>query len=326
MIAGIAFAVLFAAALLMVPTLPGIDKPGYDIVSHVNEHSGAMRMQALLVTFGSLALVVVLGYARDRLTGPPAYVFTIGSAVALVEVFIAMWFTAGLALHPDQLGSATVRTITDIAAMWGPILTVADIMVAVPILLAANDDRFPRWLGMVAAVFAVEQLIETITIIGPPASFISPGGTMNFYLGGPLFIILLALGVALSLQQPVEDRSVTSTNRPPDTGAGQTAPSSSLSPVGSVDDSLTSGQLASPATKRSPRGSEGCSRYPSRLSRCRGVRLSGWPSVELGRRAYRLVVAGEVSVRPVWTAGMNPPGVSSAAPTFNASTIATSSA
>ena len=37
MIAGIAFAVLFATAQLMVPTLPGIDKPGHDIVSHVNE-------------------------------------------------------------------------------------------------------------------------------------------------------------------------------------------------------------------------------------------------------------------------------------------------
>jgi hypothetical protein len=70
MIAGIAFAVLFAAGLLTVPTLPGIDKAGYDIVSYVNEHSGAMRAQALLVTFASLALVVVLGYARDRLTGP----------------------------------------------------------------------------------------------------------------------------------------------------------------------------------------------------------------------------------------------------------------
>jgi hypothetical protein len=65
-------------------------------------------------------------------------------------------------------------------------------------------------------VFAVEQLIETITIIGPPASFISPGGAMNFYLGGPLFIVFfLALGVALSLEQtevkpapdqPAEDR------------------------------------------------------------------------------------------------------------------------
>ena len=214
MIAGVAFAVLFAAALLMVPTLPGIDKPGYDIVSHVNEHSGAMRMQALLVTFGLLALVVVLGYARDRLTGPPGYVFTIGSAVLLVEVFIAVWFNAGLALHPDVLGSATARTVADIVAMWGPVLTVADIMVAIPILLAANEGRFPRWLGIAAAVFAVEQLIETITIIGPPASFISPGGAMNFYLGGPLFIIFFsALGVALSLEQTTQGQPATVNER-----------------------------------------------------------------------------------------------------------------
>ena len=192
MIAGITFAVLFAAGLLMVPTLPGIDKPGYDIVSHVNEHSDAMRVQALLVTFGSLALVVVLGFARDRLSGPESYVFTIGSALVLAETSIAMWITAGLALHPDQLGSATARTIADIVAMWGPILTAADIMIAVPILLAANAGRFPRWLGILAAVFAVQQLIETITIIGPPGSFISPGGAMNFYVGGPLFVVFFA--------------------------------------------------------------------------------------------------------------------------------------
>jgi hypothetical protein len=210
MIAGIAFAVLFTAALLTVPTLPGIDRPGYDIVSYVNGHSAAMRMQALVVAFGLLALVVVLGFARERLTGPSGHVFTIGSAVMLVEVFVAMWFTAGLALHPDVLGSATARTITDILAMWGPILTMADIMVAVPILLAANKGRFPRWLGIVAAVFAVEQLIETITIIGPPASFISPGGAMNFYLGGPLFIIFfLGLGVALSLEPTTEQQPAT---------------------------------------------------------------------------------------------------------------------
>jgi hypothetical protein len=206
MIAGIASAVLFTAGLLIVPTLPGIDKPGYDIVSFVNAHSGAMRMQVLLVTFGALALVVVLGYARDRLAGPPGYVFAIGSALVLAEFFIAMWFSGGLALHPDQLGSATARTITDIASMFGPVLTAADIMVAVPILLAANDGRFPRWLAILAAVFAVEQLIETITIIGPPASFISPGGAMNFYLGGPLFIVFfLGLGVALSLDVPTAD-------------------------------------------------------------------------------------------------------------------------
>ena len=87
MIAAIAFAVLFTAALLTIPMLPGVDEPGYDIVSHVNEHSGAIRMQALLVSFGLLALVVVLGYARDRLEGPAGFVFTTGAAVVVVEVF-----------------------------------------------------------------------------------------------------------------------------------------------------------------------------------------------------------------------------------------------
>nr|CRL67141.1 hypothetical protein CPGR_00430 [Mycolicibacterium komanii] len=202
MVAAIAFAVLYAVALLIVPALPGIDRPGLDIVTHLNEHSGAMRTQALLLAFGSLALVVVLGHARDRLAGPYAFVFTIGSAVVLVQISVATWFTAGLSLHPGDLGSGTARAITDVVTMWGPILTVADIMVAAPILLAANEGRFPRWVGIVAAVFAVEQLIETITIIGPPGSFISPGGPMNLYLGGPLFILFfLALGVALSFPE-----------------------------------------------------------------------------------------------------------------------------
>ena len=174
-----------------------------------------MRVQVLLVTFGCLALVVVLGFARDRLSGPAGFVFTIGSAVVLVETSIAMWINGGLALHPDQLGSATARTIADIAAMWGPILTVADIMVAAPILLAANAGQLPRWLGIVAAVFAVQQLIETITIIGPPGSFISPGGSMNFYVGGPLFVVFfLALGIALSLEQPTAPESAQQRSAP----------------------------------------------------------------------------------------------------------------
>jgi hypothetical protein len=210
MIAGIAFAVLYTVALIVIPKLPGIDQPGFDIVAHVNEHSATMRMQALLLAFGSLALVVLLGYARERLTGPPSYVFTIGAAAVLVQVFIATWFTAGLALHPAQLGSATARTIADVMSMWGPMLTITNIMVSIPILLAANAGRFPRCLGIVAAVFAVEQLIETITIIGPPGSFISPGGPMNTYLGAPLFILFfLALGVALSLEQQRDNRSET---------------------------------------------------------------------------------------------------------------------
>jgi hypothetical protein len=202
MIAGIAFAALYAIALLMIPRLPGIDEPGSDIVAHVKEHAASMRMQALLLAFGSLALVVLFGFARELLSGPSSHVFTIGAAVLLVQVFVATWFTAGLALHPEQLGSATARTFADVVTMWAPMRTIANIMVAVPILVSANAGRSPRWLGIAAAVFTVEQLLETITIIGPPGSFISPGAGMNFYLGGPLLILFFAaLGVALSVEQ-----------------------------------------------------------------------------------------------------------------------------
>lgn len=189
MIAGVAFAVLYATAVLLLPAVPGFD-------------SGIARVQALLLASSVLALVVVLAFARDRLTGPPAHLFAIGSSLLAAQLCVSVWFTAGPALRPGQVTVGTARALDDLAAMWLPVATVANILVAVPILLTANEDRLPRWLGTAAAVFTVEQLIETITIIGPPGSFISPGGPMNHYLGGTLTAaFFLALGIALVLPE-----------------------------------------------------------------------------------------------------------------------------
>jgi hypothetical protein len=89
--------------------------------------------------------------------------------------------------------------LMDISAMWGPFLTVADVMVAVPIVLASRAGVFPRWLGILAAVFALEQFVETVTIVDGGGQFISPGGAMNYDLGGTLFIVFfVALGLSLS--------------------------------------------------------------------------------------------------------------------------------
>ncbi|PRC45844.1 hypothetical protein C6A85_93105, partial [Mycobacterium sp. ITM-2017-0098] len=188
-IAGIAFAVLYATAVLMLPTLRVPDP-------------GIVRVHGLLLAFSALALVVVLAFARDRLSGPPAYLFTIGSSLAVAQLCVSVWFTAGPALRPGQVTVGTARAIDDVGAMWLPVATIAHILLAVPILLTANEGRLPRWLGTAAAVFTVEQLIETITIIGPSGSFISPGGPMNHYLGGTLTAaFVLALGVALTLPE-----------------------------------------------------------------------------------------------------------------------------
>lgn len=192
MIAGVAFAVLYASAVLVIPA---ISTSGDD---------GAARVQALLLAFSILGLVVVLTFARDRLTGPPAHLFAIGSAVLVAQLGVAIWFTGGPALRPGQLATSSARVIGDVGSLWLPVATIANILVAVPILLAANADRLPHWLGTAAAVFTVEQLLETITIIGPPGSFISPGGPMNHYLGGTLTVAFyLVLGIAVSLNDPV---------------------------------------------------------------------------------------------------------------------------
>ena len=114
MIAGVAFAVLYATAVLVMPALPGAD-------------GGATRVQALLLAFSTLALAAVLAVARDRLTGPSAHLFTIGSAVLVAQLGVAIWFTVGPALRPGQLDTGAARVVGDVGSMWLPAATIANI-------------------------------------------------------------------------------------------------------------------------------------------------------------------------------------------------------
>jgi len=72
--------------------------------------------------------------------------------------------------------------------------------------LFAAFAALPRWLGAIAAVALVEQLIETVTIFGSHG-FIAPGGPMNIYLGAGLTAVaLLSLGIALA-RSPMRPRA-----------------------------------------------------------------------------------------------------------------------
>lgn len=218
MIAGVAFAVLYTTAVLVLPAAAGDDP-------------AALRARALLLAFAALALGLLVAAVRERLDGPPAHLFTAGSALLLTQLCVAVWLSAGPAIRPGQVDGGTAATLDDIGALWLPTATIANIMVAVPILLSANEERLPHWLGIGAAVFVVEQLIETITIIGPPGSFISPGGPMNVYLGASLSAaFFLAVGVAMS-QTTVPGPAGAAPQTPEPEGAAS-APPSSEEPVG----------------------------------------------------------------------------------------------
>ena len=202
MVAAVAFAVLSVLAIVVVPPAPGVSATGAEVVEHLVAHSGMIRLQALLTALALLALAVVVGHARDRLDGPAGHIFTVGAAVLIAQVGVRTWIGAGLALHAGDLDPGTARLLGDIAAMWRPLLTVSALLLAGPVIWAARGGRFPRWLAVVAAVFAVEQGVELLTIIGPVGSFIAPSGPMNVYLGGALFLgFLFALGMASALPE-----------------------------------------------------------------------------------------------------------------------------
>jgi hypothetical protein len=201
--AAIAFAVLSVLAVVVVPLGPGIERSGAEVVDHFSAHADMIRLRALFAAAALLALVVVIGYARERLDGPAGYIFTVGAAVLIAHVGIQLLLTSGMALHATSLDPATARVLSDIAAMGGPLLTVAALMLAGPVIWAARKGRFPYWLAVIAAAFAVEQLVQLLTIIGPPGSFIAPGGPMTVYLGGGMLLVFLfALG--LGTAQPLD--------------------------------------------------------------------------------------------------------------------------
>jgi hypothetical protein len=202
LVAAVLFAVLSVFAVVVVPLGPGVDRPGAEVVEHLRANAGQIRLQALLTALALLAAVVVIGFVRQRLDGPAGYVFTVGAAVLIAQVGIQMWFNAGMALHPGSLDPATARTLADISAMWGPLLTVAAVMMAGPVVWAARLGRFPRWMALIAAVFLVEQMVAMLTIIGPVGSFIAPGGPLVIFGGGLLFgVFFFALGLAVGLPE-----------------------------------------------------------------------------------------------------------------------------
>jgi len=84
------------------------------------------------------------------------------------------------------------------------VLTSASIAMLAPIAILGWQRRagLTRWLGILAAIALIEQIVETITISGS-RGFFAPGGPMNLYVGAPLFLIVfVALGVTVARAIP----------------------------------------------------------------------------------------------------------------------------
>jgi hypothetical protein len=195
--ATVAYAVLIAAALTALGTLPAAADTGAQLIAWFREHRGAVQFAAWTFTLSTPPLAVMLASLRRMIPAPHREVFLIGGITILITSAVQMWFWAGLALHADRLEPAIARALLDVAVFFGPVLTGATTTMIAPVTLLALRRRaeLPMWLGLLGAVAFIEQCIETITIFGS-TGFTQPGGDMNLQLGAGLTLAwMVAFGI-----------------------------------------------------------------------------------------------------------------------------------
>jgi hypothetical protein len=193
---------LYVAAYTVLGTPPEGDDSGREVVRWLDDHEGRVRTWLWLLTLSLPLFVVVAVLVRERLPRLAGDLFFFGSLALVVQAAVQGWLWAGMTWHSDQLDPATARTLLDVAQFWGPVLTATTITMLAPIVPLAlrGEHGLPRWLGALAAVTVLEQLVETVTIFGDDG-FIAPGGPMNVILGAALVgATLLALGIVLALR------------------------------------------------------------------------------------------------------------------------------
>ncbi|HEY2877746.1 hypothetical protein [Nocardioides sp.] len=201
------YCILVIGGLVIAPAPPAIDSTPMGVSNYYRGESDSIRTVVWLIAVSLLPLAVLMSTVRERLAGIGRDVFLLGVASFMAATTIELWFDAGLSAHAGTTPPDTLTVLAGIAAYFTPTLTVADLLMAVPVAMAALRIRiFPRWYGYLSIAFAIEQAVETLTITGRHG-FAAAGGTMNYTLGAGLFLIwVAATGFACTSAPPLSAR------------------------------------------------------------------------------------------------------------------------
>lgn len=193
----IGFGLAYLAATAALGSPPDGGDTAATVSAWFRDHDGNVRTWLWLLTVSSPLFAVFAALIRSVLPAPHRDVFFVGAIAFIAETAVQGWLWGALALHPDAATPGTMQVLFAAASYWGPVLTSTTLMMLLPVAVAglSGDTGWPRWVGLVAAVAAAEQLVETITVFGRHG-FLAPGGPMNVYLGAGLTAVaLVSMGV-----------------------------------------------------------------------------------------------------------------------------------
>lgn len=196
-IAAISFVLLLSIAVLICDVPPQVDASGLAILAWAQTNQRAIGAQVWLVAVAWLPGAVLFTLVHRRMRGAPATAYLLGIALSMCLIFVGGMLRLGLMRHASALTASEARLVADIEAQWGPLATIGNVLQAGALAIAVRRGQFAPWLFPISLMFAVEQGLETVTML-TSGTIWGPGGLLNL-AGAALYLVwVLATGIGLS--------------------------------------------------------------------------------------------------------------------------------
>jgi len=203
LLAAVAFVALFVTGTAFLGAPLRVEHSPDETVAWLQLHQPDVPVAVVCFALAMVPFLVLAAWTRRALPDVYGYAFLAAAGAFAAQAMVSTWFLAGTALHADTINPDVARSLLDVGAYFGPVLTTTDIVMAGAVALAAlREGVLPRWLGWLSAAFALEQFAELSTVYGN-SGFAAPGAEFNNVVGaGFLAIWLIALGVSVGKGVP----------------------------------------------------------------------------------------------------------------------------
>lgn len=219
---------LVVGFLIVTPEPPDVSASASEFAQYYFEEKDAIRAGVLIVTLALFFYIWFLGSLSTTLRvsagGPrlPTVAFA-GGIVGGAFLMTALTAVAAAAFRPDETSPELIRTLNDVAVLsGGPAAAGFAALFGATALVILRSDGLAEWLGWLAGVTAVTQLLPLGVIFADDGAF-AADGALGLLVPVITFVATIGALSVYIMRLPAEKRSLPERVRGAVTGAASGA-------------------------------------------------------------------------------------------------------
>lgn len=225
---------LIAVALIVIgfgivtPEPPDVSAPAEEVSSYYAEEQDGIRAGLLIVSIALFPFIWFLGSLTSTLrisSGNPRLptVAFAGGAIGAALLMVTLAAFAAAAFRPDQATPEITQALNDIGLVAAaPAAGAFAALFGATALVILRGSALPEWLGWVAAITAVAQLLPLGVLFTDEGAF-AADGALGLIVPVLTFLVTIAALSIIIMRLPAEARSLPDRVRGAVTGAASGA-------------------------------------------------------------------------------------------------------